>query len=79
MLGRYMHDEQQHFRSTTILCVRKGNKVVIVGDGQVSNGYTVCKGNAVKVRKLEGEVIVGMAGMQQGLLRLTFQEVLEIV
>lgn len=37
--------------------------MVIVGDGQVSTGYTVCKGNAMKVRKLTGEVVVGMAGV----------------
>lgn len=55
-------DPSTKWRSTTILCVRKDNKVVIVGDGQVSNGYTVCKGNAIKVRKLAGDVIVGMAG-----------------
>lgn len=36
---------------TTILCVRKGSKVVMMGDGQVSQGYTVVKPNAKKVRK----------------------------
>ena len=35
---------------TTILCVRKGNKVVMMGDGQVSQGTTVVKPNAKKVR-----------------------------
>jgi ATP-dependent HslUV protease, peptidase subunit HslV len=48
---------------TTILSVRKGNKVVIAGDGQVSLGQTVMKGNARKVRPLgSGKVIAGFAG-----------------
>ena len=48
---------------TTIVTVRKGNKVVIAGDGQVSLGQTVMKGNARKVRRLgKGNVIAGFAG-----------------
>ncbi len=48
---------------TTILSVRKGDQVVIAGDGQVSLGPTVMKANAVKVRHLSsGSVIVGFAG-----------------
>ena len=48
---------------TTILSVRKGGKVVIAGDGQVSVGDTVMKANAIKVRRLaDGSVIVGFAG-----------------
>ncbi|MCB5162316.1 ATP-dependent protease subunit HslV [Marinomonas algarum] len=48
---------------TTILTVRKGNQVVVGGDGQVSLGNTVMKGNARKVRRLyHGEVIAGFAG-----------------
>ena len=48
---------------TTILTVRKGNQVVVGGDGQVSLGNTVMKGNARKVRRLyRGEVIAGFAG-----------------
>ncbi len=48
---------------TTILTVRKGGKVVIAGDGQVSVGDTVMKGNARKVRPLSnGNVIAGFAG-----------------
>jgi len=48
---------------TTILTVRKGGKVVIAGDGQVSVGDTVMKGNARKVRGLgNGNVIAGFAG-----------------
>lgn len=51
------------FRGTTILSVRKGDKVVIAGDGQVTFGNTVLKSNAVKVRRLSGgKVIGGFAG-----------------
>jgi ATP-dependent HslUV protease, peptidase subunit HslV len=52
-----------HWHGTTILTVRKGNKVVIAGDGQVSLGQTIIKGNARKVRTLgKGNVISGFAG-----------------
>jgi len=55
--------EDQSWHGTTILCVRKNGKVVIAGDGQVSAGATVLKGNARKVRQLaNGAVIVGFAG-----------------
>ncbi|ALS34266.1 MULTISPECIES: ATP-dependent protease subunit HslV [Pseudoalteromonas] len=48
---------------TTIVSVRRGNNVVIGGDGQVSLGNTVMKGNARKVRRLyNGKVIAGFAG-----------------
>ena len=51
------------WHATTILMVRKGGKVVIGGDGQVSLGQTIIKGNARKVRRLaKGEVIAGFAG-----------------
>ena len=51
------------FHGTTILSVRSGNQVVIGGDGQVSMGDTVMKGNARKVRRLYKEqVIAGFAG-----------------
>jgi ATP-dependent HslUV protease subunit HslV len=51
------------WHGTTILSVRKGNKVVIAGDGQVSLGDTVIKANALKVRRLgAGGVIGGFAG-----------------
>ncbi|MBT8115677.1 MAG: ATP-dependent protease subunit HslV [Arenicella sp.] len=51
------------FRGTTILSVRRDNQVVIGGDGQVSIGNTVMKGNACKVRRLhKGAVIAGFAG-----------------
>ncbi len=53
--------EQLH--GTTILSVRRGNKVVVGGDGQVSQGDTVMKGNARKVRRLyKDQVIAGFAG-----------------
>jgi ATP-dependent HslUV protease subunit HslV len=55
--------EANSWHGTTILCVRKNGKVVIAGDGQVSAGATVLKGNARKVRILgSGGVIVGFAG-----------------
>ena len=51
------------WHGTTILSVRKGGKVVIAGDGQVSLGQTVIKANAKKVRRVgKGDVIVGFAG-----------------
>lgn len=51
------------FRGTTILSVRRNGKVVIGGDGQVSVGNTIMKGNARKVRRLyHDKVIAGFAG-----------------
>ena len=48
---------------TTILSVRRGNSVVVAGDGQVTLGNTVVKGGARKVRRLgEGRAIGGFAG-----------------
>ena len=53
----------EQFRGTTILSVRRNGKVVVGGDGQVSLGNTVMKGNARKVRKLyDGRVLAGFAG-----------------
>ena len=53
----------EQFRGTTIISVRRGNKVVIGGDGQVSMGNTVMKGNARKVRRLyHDKIIAGFAG-----------------
>jgi ATP-dependent HslUV protease, peptidase subunit HslV len=58
-----MSEQAKGWRGTTILSVRKGNKVVIVGDGQVSLGNTVIKANAKKVRRIgDGNVIAGFAG-----------------
>jgi ATP-dependent HslUV protease, peptidase subunit HslV len=57
-----MSDPQQ-WHGTTILSLRKGNRVVIAGDGQVSIGQTIIKSNARKVRPLAGgSVISGFAG-----------------
>ena len=53
----------KQYDGTTIVSVRRGNKVVIGGDGQVSQGNTVMKGNARKVRRLyKGQVVAGFAG-----------------
>ena len=53
----------EQYRGTTILSVRRNNIVVIGGDGQVSMGNTIMKGNARKVRRLyKDQVIAGFAG-----------------
>lgn len=53
----------EQYRGTTILSVRRNGKVVIGGDGQVSLGNTIMKGNARKVRRLyNNQVIAGFAG-----------------
>ena len=53
----------EQFHGTTILSVRRGNTVVIGGDGQVSLGQTVMKGNARKVRRVyKDQVLAGFAG-----------------
>jgi ATP-dependent HslUV protease subunit HslV len=55
--------ENPGWHGTTILCVRKNGKVVLAGDGQVSAGNTIMKGNARKVRPIAGgSVIAGFAG-----------------
>ncbi len=58
-LGKYV----EQFRGTTILAVRRSGVVVIGGDGQVTMGNTVMKGNARKVRRLYNDrVVAGFAG-----------------
>lgn len=53
----------EQYRGTTIVSVRRNGKVVIGGDGQVSLGNTIMKGNARKVRRLyRNQVIAGFAG-----------------
>lgn len=53
----------EQYRGTTILSVRRNGRVVVGGDGQVSMGNTVMKGNARKVRRLyQDKVIAGFAG-----------------
>ena len=55
--------ELPSWHGTTILSVRKDGRVVIAGDGQVSLGQTVIKGNARKVRRIGGgNILVGFAG-----------------
>ena len=59
------------WHGTTILSIRKGGSVVIAGDGQVSFGQTVIKGNARKVRRLAGgSVMAGFAGATADALAL---------
>lgn len=60
----YDYADASRWRGTTILSVRKGKKVVMAGDGQVSMGNTVLKSNARKVRRLgrDGNIIAGFAG-----------------
>jgi len=54
---------QEIWHGTTILSVRKGDSVVVAGDGQVSLGQTVIKSNARKVRRLAGgQILAGFAG-----------------
>ena len=58
-----MTESNATWHGTTILTVRKGGKVVVAGDGQVSMGHTVMKGSARKVRTIgKGDVIAGFAG-----------------
>ena len=53
----------EQYRGTTIVSVRRGSQVAVAGDGQVSMGNTVMKGNARKVRRLyDGKVLAGFAG-----------------
>lgn len=48
---------------TTVLCVRKGDKVVVIGDGQVTLGSQIIKPNVKKVRQIGDSVIGGFAGI----------------
>ncbi len=56
--------KDQKVRATTILCVRRGQEVVLAGDGQVSLGQTVIKETARKLRRVgeNGKVLAGFAG-----------------
>lgn len=57
------HTDAKSWYGTTILTVRKGNRLVVAGDGQVSIGNTVIKSSAKKVRRLgDGSIIAGFAG-----------------
>jgi ATP-dependent HslUV protease subunit HslV len=58
-----MNSPSSSWHGTTILSVRKGGKVVIAGDGQVTLGNTVLKAGAKKVRRLgNGKILAGFAG-----------------
>ena len=64
-------DSSMTFHATTILCVRHGGRVVMVGDGQVSVGQTIMKHNARKVRRLHNDAVVsGFAGSTADALTL---------
>ncbi len=55
--------QNETWHGTTILSVRKGDKVLVAGDGQVTLGSTVIKANARKVRRLaDGNIVAGFAG-----------------
>eukprot|EP00301_Raphidiophrys_heterophryoidea_P018525 c3523_g1_i1.p1 GENE.c3523_g1_i1~~c3523_g1_i1.p1 ORF type:complete len:233 (-),score=65.89 c3523_g1_i1:100-765(-) len=73
----YDNNNNEMIRATTILSVRKGGKVVLIGDGQVSQGESILKHNAKKVRRLgaQRQVIAGLAGSTAD--ALTFYERLE--
>jgi ATP-dependent HslUV protease subunit HslV len=66
-----VRNNEPHWHGTTILAVRKRDRVVIAGDGQISLGNTIVKSNARKVRRLsEGTVIAGFAGATADALTL---------
>lgn len=63
MLFQSTKEESKLFRGTTVIAVSKNGQIAMAGDGQVTFGNTVMKGNARKVRKIyDGKVIVGFAG-----------------
>jgi len=63
--------KSERVRATTVLCVRRGNKVVFAGDGQVSMGNTVVKQTARKIRRLfNDKVLAGFAGSTADALSL---------
>src|ERR1039458_10435847 len=54
---------KQRIRSTTVLCVRRDNKVVMAGDGQVTLGHEVLKSSAKKLRRIYNDkILTGFAG-----------------
>ena len=56
-------ENENKIRSTTVIAVRRNRKVAMAGDGQVTMGNTVMKGNAKKVRRIyDGKVLTGFAG-----------------
>lgn len=66
-----MQNGSNSWHGTTILSVRKGNEVVVAGDGQVTMGNLVLKSNVRKVRRLgKGDVVAGFAGSTADALAL---------
>lgn len=64
------------FRGTTIIAVRKDGHVAVAGDGQVTNGETIMKGNAHKVSRIfDNKIVVGFAGGTAD--AITLRELLE--
>lgn len=62
-LGRDENGTKRRIRSTTVLCVRRGDSVVMAADGQVTLGHNVMKSTAKKIRRLYQEkVLAGFAG-----------------
>lgn len=62
-IGEYEMEDMMMVRSTTILCVRRDDKVAIAGDGQVTVGNTIMKHNAKKIRRMYNSTILsGFAG-----------------
>jgi ATP-dependent HslUV protease subunit HslV len=58
-----MNHKFEKIRSTTVIAVKRNGKVAMAGDGQVTMGNTVMKGNARKVRRIyDGKVLTGFAG-----------------
>ncbi len=56
-------NEKVVIRSTTVIAIKRGDNVAMAGDGQVTAGNTVVKGNARKVRRIyDGKVLAGFAG-----------------
>jgi len=63
VLRKHLHGSPEKIYGTTILAVRKDKKLVMIGDGQVTQGSTVLKGDTKKIRVLsDGGVLVGFAG-----------------
>jgi len=58
----HIHGYQEPFHSTTVLSVRKNKRVVMIADGQITQGATIVKGSAKKLRNIDNKILVGMAG-----------------
>ena len=67
---RAFSEQRPVYHGTTILNVRKGNQVVMIGDGQISLGHTKFKNNAKKLRRIQDTVICGFAGSAADCLAL---------